>query len=290
VRRRVFACTLLAIATWVTGTSAFCRSTTCNAKRASCAVDAKGCQVDGVPLRWGSMPLTFRFKRGALSTLVREEARAAVRAGFYRWSDVLCPGGKRTSLRFVEGEELEDDKPLAPDVRAKESFGVYFRDVGWPHDAPDNTFALTTLASGTTTGLVRYADIELNTASHALATGDVDGGPDLQAVVTHEVGHYIGLAHSLERNSIMADALCGGGDRCTRGKVAARRLSPDDIDAVCTLYPSFAKWNEAEERGCALRAGGVAPAWADVAITGAVVAMLALARHRLRRRRTARIG
>ena len=58
--------------------SAFCRTTTCNPGKEACQVDEKKCVIDGVPARWTKMPLVFRFKRGGLSTLVREEARAAM--------------------------------------------------------------------------------------------------------------------------------------------------------------------------------------------------------------------
>ncbi|MDB4933903.1 MAG: hypothetical protein JWP87_875 [Labilithrix sp.] len=56
-------------------------------------------------------------------------------------------------------------------------------------------------------------------------------------VITHEVGHYIGIAHSREPQAIMAESYCNLDNRCEKGKVAARRLAPDDIAAVCALYP-----------------------------------------------------
>lgn len=242
---------VLGSAAWGAEARAFCRTTTCNPAREACATDREGCVTDGAPLRHARVPIVFRFQRGGLTTLIREEARAAVRAGFHRWSDVVCPSGLRTSLRFEEGEELEVDKPLDRDARAPESFGIFFRDLGWPHEDPDATYALTTLDSGKRTGVIRYADIQLNTAVHALSTGDQESGVDLQIVVTHEVGHYIGLAHSRAENSIMADALCTGGDRCARGKVAARRLAPDDLAAVCALFPPGARFDgDDADGGC----------------------------------------
>lgn len=267
--------------------SAFCRTTTCNPGKEACQVDEKKCVIDGVPARWTKMPLVFRFKRGGLSTLVREEARAAVRAAFYRWSDVVCPGGQRTSLRFVEGEEIDDDKPLEPGARARERYGIFFRDLGWPHKDADRTYALTTLDFGTRSGIVTYADIELNTTAHTLSTGDSDGDVDLQTVATHEVGHYIGLAHSVEENSIMAEALCEGGDRCARGKVAARRLAQDDLDAVCALYPSWATYGDDAPQGCAAAARRRGPDGEDWCVAAALSVIIG-AVGALRRRRGAR--
>lgn len=251
MRRWIVGIAVAGSASWSVEAGAFCRTTTCNPAREACAIAPEGCVEDGLPLRHTRMPIVFRFRRGGLSTLIREEARAAVRAGFRRWSDVVCPSGLRTSLRFEEGEELEVDKPLDADARASESFGIFFRDTGWPHKDPDATYALTTLDSSKRTGVIRYADIQLNTAVHALSTGDQETGIDLQIVVTHEVGHYIGLAHSRAENAIMAEALCTGGDRCERGKVAARRLAADDLAAVCALYPPGARYDEDDaEGGC----------------------------------------
>jgi hypothetical protein len=260
----------------------FCRTTTCNKKKEACSVDERQCVVDGAPARWKRMPLVFRFKRGGLTTLVREEARAAVRAAFYRWSDVACPGGQRTSLRFVEGEEIGEDKALTPDARAAESFGVFFRDLGWPHKDSDRTYALTTLDFVKRTGVVTYADMELNTTAHTLSTGDGDGDVDLQTVATHEVGHYIGLAHSIEENSIMAEGLCEGGDRCARGKVAARRLAEDDLAAVCALYPPWATYEDDAPQGCdiAPRGEGAPRPWGAPLSTAAVLAAVWILRGR----------
>jgi MYXO-CTERM domain-containing protein len=216
--------------------SAFCRSTTCNPKKEQCDVDDRKCVTSGVPVRWSKLPLEYRFSARGSALLVREEARAAIRDAFNRWSDTLCDG-RRTSLRFVEQEDLPEDKPLGKDTQGSEPFGIYFRDLGWPYDTPDETLAQTNHLFGKSSGVIQYADLEINTGATKFATTDSADGVDLQAVVTHEVGHYIGLAHSIENESIMVKSYCEVGDRCEKGKVAARRLAADDIAAVCALYP-----------------------------------------------------
>jgi uncharacterized protein (TIGR03382 family) len=216
--------------------SAFCRSMTCNPKKDACEVDDRGCVTSGVPVKWGKTTLEYRFSSRGSALLVREEARAAIRDAFNRWSDTLCDG-RRTSLRFVEREDLADDKPLGKDTRGSEPFGIYFRDLGWPYDTPDETLAQTNHIFGKTSGSIQYSDLEINTGARKFATTESGDGVDLQAVMTHEAGHYIGLAHSVENESIMVKSYCEVGDRCEKGKVAARRLAPDDILAVCTLYP-----------------------------------------------------
>ncbi|MBS2018264.1 MAG: matrixin family metalloprotease [Deltaproteobacteria bacterium] len=239
--------------------NAFCRSTTCVG--ATCSRDAAGCVTDGKPLVWGrGGPLTFRLHSKGTASLHVEEARAAIRAAFYRWSDVVCSDGRRTSLRFVEGELTDVDKPLDRRAPRPPPFGVYFRDNGWPHADRDSAYAVTNVDFGMETGTIHYADIELNSAlkrfvtdasartSDGLRTSNdlrlVDEGVDLQTVVLHEVGHFIGLAHSSEPRSIMVSGLCDGGDRCVRDVVSARRLGDDDRAAVCALFPPDARSDE----------------------------------------------
>jgi MYXO-CTERM domain-containing protein len=274
----------------------FCRTTTCRPGPDACPTDDAGCVTTGTPLSWRATPLVFRFHQRGSALLIDEEARAAVRAAFYRWTDTVCDGG-RTSLRFVEGEEIALDKPLVDGPRG-EAFGIYFRDLGWPHpgSGEDSQLALTTLDFGLATGVVSYADIEVNTTDMRFATNDTDPGVDLQTVMTHEVGHFIGLSHSAVDKSIMAANLCESGDRCARDRVSSRRIGDDDKAAVCALYPPGAPPAEAapatsphpQAPSCAASGGdggGAAPFAIGVFFA---FALRRRARHRAARHRTTR--
>jgi hypothetical protein len=219
---------------------AYCRRTTCDPSLMACKRNAEGCVRDGAPLRWTQMPLVYRFDAAGSKKLPREETRAAIRAAFDRWSDVLCDG-KPTSLRFVEGPEIADANPAT-----KDAFGIYFRDADWPYAATE-ALGKTNIDFGVFTGTITYADIEINTAQQTFALSDADQGIDLQYVMTHEVGHWIGLAHApppvadagdagAGSESIMEAQYCSDA-RCGAGKFVARRLSADDVAAVCALYP-----------------------------------------------------
>ena len=265
--------------------SAFCRSTTCLPKKEACATDEPtGCVTSGIPVHWGTSVLAFRFHQRGSSQLVREEARAAVRAAFHRWSDVVCPDGRRTSLRFVEGEDILEDKPLKAGERAVDAYGVFFRDLGWPYDDVDETLAKTNTFISKKTGRIEYGDIEVNTTKRFAVT-DTAEATDLQAVMTHEVGHYIGLAHSRVPQSIMAESYCTRDDRCEKGRVAARRLSEDDIAAVCAVYPPDGVAGddprEKDSGSCATTPPAKMPA--PFAAIGALVVAAAIARRRLTR-------
>ncbi|MBS2014871.1 MAG: matrixin family metalloprotease [Deltaproteobacteria bacterium] len=231
-RAFAFSVTFLAVASSAVSASAYCRTTTCDRKRGDCRM-VDGCPRSGAPVSWPLMPIPYRFHAKPPERLDRDEARGAVRLAFQRWSEVICPNGRRTSLRFEEGPEIPASRP-----RGREPYGIYFRDDGWPHDDVEQTLALTTQLLGGTGGVIRYADIEINSGNHDFALRDTDPGKDLEAVITHEVGHYIGLAHSPESDSIMVASYCQSATRCSgTNRDAWRDLGDDDIAAVCALYP-----------------------------------------------------
>jgi uncharacterized protein (TIGR03382 family) len=296
-----FASMLACFALTARDASAFCQATTaCSKDATSCDRDEKGCSKGGTPLRWPKLPLTYRFSAAREGQLVREDARAAIREAFNRWSDTLCgPKQERTSLRFVEGEDIAEDKPLVANSQGTEPFGIYFRDRGWPYEGKqDATLAQTNTLFGRASGVIGYADIEINTATKRFSTDDLDdSGNDLQAVMTHEVGHFIGLDHSKEPQSIMVWAYCDpvdGDGRCEKGKVAARRLAEDDVNAVCALYPPtttattapVAPWPAVDTPGAGCSAGGIVngnthPARGTAALVGLALAAMIVRRRRV---------
>ncbi len=216
----------------------YCRVTTCDIKKGhECQVNENGCVRDGAPLRWPTMPIVYRFHaRDSEKLSDGREARLAIRAAFQRWSDVICESGARTSLRFEEREDTPYDKPLEINAHAQEAFGIFFRDEMWPYEGGANTLAITNHDYGVKSGLINYADIEINTSAGTFAINDGDTGIDLQAVLVHEVGHYIGLAHNNDPTSIMVATHCQAAERCQNTK-STRQLSDDDKLAVCTIYP-----------------------------------------------------
>lgn len=269
---------------------AYCRQTACDAKTEKCQTDENGCPRTGPPLSWRALPLKFRFHAPGSEKLDMDRARESIRRAFQTWENVTCKG-KRTSLRFEEGDDIPGSSPLRSKGPAKTSFGIYFRDEEWPYDDGEESLALTNQTYGKVNGYIDYSAIEVNVTERTFRVTDTETGIDLQAVMTHEVGHYIGLAHSRVEGSIMAPSYCESGDRCNGSTDDARALADDDIAAVCALYPpsgiAGVAYDDPAASSCAMTSGAVAPGaqgWAQHGLAvGSLAGLLALVVARRRR-------
>jgi MYXO-CTERM domain-containing protein len=101
---------------------------------------------------------------------------------------------------------------------------------------------------------------------------------DVQNTITHEAGHFFGLAHPSSPESATMWAYA------PLREIAKRTLDPDDVAGICAIYPAGAAPTscpgldtpECVPSGCGCRSGGDAGALAAVAV------LLALAPRRRR--------
>jgi hypothetical protein len=109
---------------------------------------------------------------------------------------------------------------------------VIFRDTDWNHpDELDGTLALTTVTFSEDDGAIYDADMEINGALPlTTTTPPSQRGYDLQSIMTHEAGHFLGLAHSADPHATMYLSVGAGNDD-------KRKPSPDDIAGICSAYP-----------------------------------------------------
>jgi MYXO-CTERM domain-containing protein len=212
--------------------AAFCRSTTCEcASQATCATDcplnAEGCPEKGLDLSWSGACTGFALNVAGTSTLTADQWTEAIVEAFDAWTSVDCGGGRPPSIDLIQLRDVSCAQsgynPSGPNVNA-----VYFDDNGWSGTGIDGTLAQTTVTYSNT-GQILSADIAINSAKNNFTVTDSNVQTDLVSVITHEVGHFLGVAHSPLANAVMfADYTPG---------TIKRTLTPDDIAAVCAIYP-----------------------------------------------------
>jgi hypothetical protein len=177
------------------------------------------------------------------------------------WGHVACPGsGAPPSLESKNLGPVSCDKHEYNDQQ--KTFGgnaniIIFRDDVWVESsasaAPGSTLAITTVTFNVNSGEIYDADIEVNSTSVSkISIGTPVPGDsfDLQSILTHEVGHFLGLAHS--------NVPCDGTGCATmdatyqKGSEDFRTLEADDIAGICTIYPPG---RSATDNGCMPRHG-----------------------------------
>jgi hypothetical protein len=214
---------------------AYCRARTCDPTDPNqhCQIVDGNCVTSGHLLHWPSGCLTFDVQRDG-STKLGIDAGAvydATSAAFLAWKSADCGGGQEPAL------EVGTFGPVACDesrynTEGKNANIVMFRDDEWPYPNSLDAYALTTVRFDPNTGEVFDADIEINSADFDIVTNDSARGVDLQSILTHEVGHFLGMAHASSSNpdATMRAGWSGVG-------TDLRTLSSDDEAGVCDIYP-----------------------------------------------------
>jgi len=219
----------------------------------------------GPCLFWGPRGLTFMIDAQGTPDVPGTSAFDAIRKGFQTWSAVSCsdlvfpdlglstnpadrvvgyfPGQYNRNLLLFRTANCESGI-VPPDDPCIEQGACGNAYDCWDHD--DAILATTTTTTDRNTGQLLDADVEFNDATAPDGTkwtfSTVDSPPcqsdtqsdcvniDVQNTATHEEGHTIGLAHSLDPNATMYAT-------APMGETSKRTLSDDDIAAVCTIYP-----------------------------------------------------
>jgi hypothetical protein len=209
--------------------SAYCRASVCSG-----GVEGKVCTPAapddcGKPLYWAAPCVGFDVQKNASKQVDYETADRILRASLGAWEAASC-GGESPSIEVADLGKV-DCTSVEYNQDAGNANILIFRDDKWPHtdDNTTDTIALTTVTYDTDTGGIYDADIEVNTANFTFSTDGVGTATDLQSVLTHESGHFLGLAHSTDAEATMFAFYNGG--------TSLRTLSDDDVSAICDVYP-----------------------------------------------------
>jgi hypothetical protein len=215
---------------------AFCRTTT--EPVPADYSPSRGCFTQGLPLFWKGQCVGYSPNSAASVHIPLATATSIIDESFATWNAVKCGSGSvgitTSDLGTVECAEVRYN-PNGPNQNV-----IIFRDTTWPYSDPNNTLGLTTVTFNADTGEIYDADMELNATGKNLSTSDTvpANGFDLLSVITHEAGHFLGLAHATDATATMFASY-------KPGTTSLRTLADDDIAGICEIYPSTATRNVA---------------------------------------------
>lgn len=209
---------------------AFCRTRTCDPSRERCQTDVNDCIVSGLALYWPTSCIGFSVQEDGSrrhridATQLEQVATAA----FGRWLGADCGGGRRPELDVQSLGLVSCDRAEYNQDHGNANI-LMFREQDWPDDS-GHALALTTLWFNPKTGAIHDVDIEINgTTREPVTLGNPKEGIDLASVLTHEIGHFLGLSHSEDPTSVMRPFYMPGSDDL-------RQLRADDVQGICSIY------------------------------------------------------
>ena len=212
---------------------AYCLTYTCDpTKKGGCPTDSEtGCNIGGKPLYWASSTVSFDVQQDGskLRGISYDQLHEVVVNAFQKWVDAPCDDAHGPSIQLADFGQVACAKPEYNKTQPNQNV-ITFHDSKWPYENTRDTLALTTVFFNPDTGEIYDANIELNSnqADFVLSAAEADAQhDDLNAVLTHEIGHFLGLSHSTDVNATMFFSY----------QADMTSLEADDIAAICASLP-----------------------------------------------------
>ena len=226
---------------------AYCLTRTCDPKTEQCEI-VDGCNMSGKVLYWASSTVSFDVQKdlscvknldrtcvllpdGTPEVAITADTLDQVAtSAFQTWEAADCGNGTHPSIRLKDLGQIDCAKPeynkTGPNANV-----ITFHDSAWPYSASSgaDTLALTTVFFDGDTGEIYDANVEINSNLDDFSVSGTPSGreDDLNAVLTHELGHFLGLSHtSVEQATMFASYMIG-----------MSTLDPDDEQAICASLP-----------------------------------------------------
>ncbi|MEM1348707.1 MAG: matrixin family metalloprotease [Myxococcota bacterium] len=219
--------------------AAFNQTQTCNINGGILA-----CDEDETPkgVRWPTRSVDYLLHEDgskdypSSSGQLPEALIDAVTQSFEAWSTLPCTDFELVYTGTTSSRQIGFSRDLG-----SHNLNVVVWQSQWPRVYSRSAYALTSVTYDTKTGLIADADIEVNDDSWNYSIGPSDPERvDIQNMMTHEVGHFIGLDHNSDSTTAMFPL-------SNLGEISKRDLAQSDIDGMCTIYPPL---EESVDGGC----------------------------------------
>ena len=225
---------------------AYCLTRTCDPKTEQCQI-VDGCNMTGKVLFWASSTVSFDVQKDSscvknldrtCQLLPDGTPKVAITANtleqvatsaFQTWLAADCGNGTHPSIRLKDLGQIECAKPEY-NKNGPNANVITFHDSTWPYSTSSgaDTLALTTVFFDGDTGEIYDANVEINSNLDDFSVGTPTGREDdLSAVLTHELGHFLGLSHSALPQATMYSMYM----------VGMSTLDNDDEQAICASLP-----------------------------------------------------
>jgi hypothetical protein len=213
---------------------AYCRTASCDPNGAahSGAVCVPPTPSDcGTPIAWPQSCIEYSVQQDGSPKLgiTFAQTEQVMATAFGTWMAAACPGGGHPDIQVTEGPPVTCDMHEYNQMAGNANI-ILFRDAIWPYEGSSNTLALTTITYSLDTGAIYDADMELNSADNHFTIGDTSVDFDLLSIVTHESGHFLGMAHSHDPTATMWPVY-------NEHTTNLRHLAADDTAGICAAYP-----------------------------------------------------
>lgn len=239
------------------------------------------CVDSGIALYWRCSNFRYAVCPREIDDPPFELVVDAIEDSFQSWARVDCDGEPLgfDFMRFDDPTECdyhwkqkEDPKH---DSSPSENLIIFVQDwISFGYDP--HAFALTSVWHDTSSGVIVGADMEMNEDRGPFGVCGVDpkrcnNVADVQNVVTHEIGHILGLGHSQDESAAMFN-------ESASGNTAMRILKSDDIRGVCSIYrddpPSYCSESERTRSNCSV--GGLSGSRNDFGFCLLILASVSL--------------
>ena len=204
-------------------------------------------EEQGAPsLSWAERSIEYVLHADGTETISGDEEFSVLRDSFLAWTRADDVFSSETSCRTTNGVESTNLSFRESTLDNTSTFVGYdylrpveenqnlliFYDQNWPHPGTgQSTVALTTVSYSESTGVIFDADIEFNSEGFNFSADGLGAGMDLMNAAVHEIGHFLGLAHSSVSLSTMES-------HATNNETHKRDLACDDARAITFKYPA----------------------------------------------------